>query len=70
MFSFLRNLVICTAAGILLAVVFLTPTGAVVGAVNGLLVGLFMCLADWRVQREEMAVTPIGPIRLIGSHSA
>jgi hypothetical protein len=70
MFGFLRSLVVCTAAGILLAVVFLSPAGAVFGAVNGLLVGLCVGLAEWRAQRAEMALVPVRPIRLIGSYSA
>jgi hypothetical protein len=35
MFGFLRNLMICTAAGGLLAVVFLTPAGAAVAPCIG-----------------------------------
>jgi hypothetical protein len=70
MLTFLRSLVVCTAVGILLAVVFLSPTGAVVGAVNGLLVGFCVGLAEWRAQRAQMAVVPVRPIRLIGSYLA
>ena len=69
MFGFLRNVVLCTAGGVLLAVVFLTPTGAVFGAVNGLIVGLCVGLAERRAQRLEMALVPVRPIRLIGSYT-
>ena len=69
MFGFLRSLVLCTAGGVLLAVVFLTPTGAVFGAVNGFVVGLCVGLAEWRAQRLEMTVDPVLPIRMIGSYS-
>jgi hypothetical protein len=48
MFGLLRNLLMCTAAGTFLAVVFLTPTGFVVGSVNGLLVGIFEPLEGTR----------------------
>jgi hypothetical protein len=67
MFGFLRNLVMCTAAGTLLALVFLTPTGAVLGALNGLLVGICICLAERRAQQAEMVLVPSTPIRLIGN---
>ncbi len=53
MFEFMRNLMACTMVGILLAVVFLTPTGAAVGAVNGFLVGIFVCMGEWRAKRAE-----------------
>jgi ABC-type Mn2+/Zn2+ transport system permease subunit len=66
MFSFLRTMMICTAAGVLLSVVFPTPTGGVVGAMSGLLIGFCVAMGKWRAQREEMAVAPI---RLNGSHS-
>jgi hypothetical protein len=65
MFNFLRTMMICTAAGVLLSVVFLTPAGGVVGAISGLLVGVCVAMGGWRVQREEMA---LAPIRLAGSH--
>jgi len=67
MSSFLRNLVMCAAAGILLTVVFLTPASAAVGAINGLIVGLCMCLAEWRAQRAEADLAP-GRIKLVGNH--
>ena len=67
MFSFLRTMMICTAAGVLLSVVFPTPAGGVVGAMSGLLIGVCVAMGEWRAQREEMAVAPIG---LTGCHSA
>ena len=67
MFGFLRNLLVCTAAGMSLAVVFLVPGGAVAGAVNGLLVGLLVGLAGWRSQRDELALEPAYPINSEGS---
>ena len=68
MFNFLRTMMICTAAGVLLSVVFLTPTGGVVGAISGLLIGVCVAMGDWRAEREEMVLAPNTPIRLIGCH--
>jgi hypothetical protein len=51
MFVFMRNLMMCTMVGIVLAVVFLTTTGAVVGAVNGFLVGICVGLGEWKATR-------------------
>ena len=70
MFNFLRTMMICTAAGVLLSVVFLAPAGGVVGAMSGLLIGACVAMGEWKALREELAVAPIGPIRLIGSQSA
>ena len=70
MFNVLRTMMICTAAGVLLSVVFLTPAGVVAGAMSGLLIGVCVAMGEWRAQREEMAAAPIGPIKLIGSYSA
>jgi hypothetical protein len=51
MFGFMRNVMMCTLAGIVLAVVFLTPAGAVVGAVNGFLVGVCVGLGELKEKR-------------------
>lgn len=51
MFGFMRNVMMCTLAGIVLAVVFLTPAGAVVGAVNGFLVGVCVGLGELKEER-------------------
>jgi hypothetical protein len=51
MFGFMRILMMCTMAGMLLSVVFLTPAGAVVGAVNGFLVGICVGLGEWKATR-------------------
>jgi hypothetical protein len=67
MVGFLRNVLICSAIGFFLALVFLTPAGALVGAVNGLLVGVCVTLGELRARDSENAVVPTGPIRLIGS---
>ena len=64
----LRNLVICTLAGVLLAALFQAPQGAVVGALHGLLVGVCVALADRRARPREPMTRAAAPIRLIGSH--
>jgi len=51
MFGFTWKLMICTMVGVVLSVVFLTPTGAVVGAINGFLVGIFVGLGEWKTTR-------------------
>jgi hypothetical protein len=53
MFGFMRNVMMCTLAGSVLAVVFLTPAGAVVGAVHGFLVGVCVGLGEWKAARAE-----------------
>ena len=67
MFGCLRYLVMCAAAGTVLSVLFLTPTGVVLGSVNGLLVGICMCLAELRAQRAEGTRKADSPLRLLGS---
>jgi ammonia channel protein AmtB len=68
MFGFLQKLMVCAAAGTLLSLIFLTPAGGMVGAMSGLLIGICVAMGEWKVQREEMVVAPIGSIRLIGSY--
>jgi hypothetical protein len=63
----LRNVLICSALGFFLALVFLTPAGALVGAVNGLLIGVCVSLGELRARDSDNGVVPNGPIRLIGS---
>lgn len=67
MFGFMRNVVMFTSAGILLAVLFLSLAGAVVGAINGLIVGACVGLGEWKAQRAELVASSAAPIRLIGS---
>ena len=56
MFTFMQSLLMCTMGGILLSVVFLTPTGAVVGGVNGFLVGVCVGLGERKAKRETAAM--------------
>lgn len=69
MMEFLKNVVVCAGAGAVLAVVFLSPTGAVIGAVNGLLVGVCVGLAQKRAGQLQPAPVSAEPVRLIGSYS-
>lgn len=69
MWSVLRILATWSAAGMLLALCFLTPGGALVGAVNGLLLGTCVTLAERRARQSGRAVASAVPIRLIGSHA-
>ena len=67
MVGFLRNVLICSAIGFVLAFVFVTPAGALVGAVNGLLIGVCVSLGELRARGSENVAAPTGPVRLIGS---
>jgi hypothetical protein len=53
MFGFVWNLLMCATAGIFLSVVFLSPAGAIVGAANGVLVGICVGLGTLRLRHEE-----------------
>jgi hypothetical protein len=53
MFGFMQILMVCTAAGMLLSLLFLAPAGAAVGAAHGLLVGVFVGLGEWQAARAE-----------------
>lgn len=44
---------LCTVAGYVLALLFMTPGGVYIGAVKGLLVGLLVALAEWKSQRSK-----------------
>ncbi len=57
MFSQFKILVSCTIAGILLATIFITPGGAMAGALKGLLVGTLIAWGEWKSNREEVVVS-------------
>ncbi len=59
MFGFMRSLITCAALGAALSVVFLTPTGVALGAVNGFLVGICVGLGEWKAQRTERSLATI-----------
>lgn len=56
MFSYIRILGYCTLAGYLLAMIFMTPGGATLGAANGLLVGAVVAWAEWKSKQTKRAV--------------
>lgn len=51
MYGFTWNLMMCTLAGSVLAVLFLNPAGAVTGALGGLFVGAFVGWGNLKAQR-------------------
>ena len=53
MINYIRILMLCTIAGYLLAVLFMTPGGANIGAAKGLMVGLLVALAEWKSRRNK-----------------
>jgi uncharacterized membrane protein YoaK (UPF0700 family) len=55
-FNYVRILMLCTIAGYVLATLFMTPGGAHIGAVKGLLVGLLVALAEWKSRRNKPVV--------------
>lgn len=53
MFNYIRILMLCTIAGYLLAIVFMSPGGANVGAVKGLLVGIMVAWGEWKSRHHK-----------------
>jgi hypothetical protein len=53
MLEFVKCIVLCTLAGMLLASVFLTPAGAVAGAAQGFFVGALVGWGNRKAQREK-----------------
>lgn len=53
MLGFGQSLLMCATAGIFLSLLFLTPAGAFIGAVNGVVVGIFVGLGALRHQHDE-----------------
>lgn len=51
--NYIRILMLCTVAGYVLALLFMTPGGAYIGAAKGLLVGLLVALAEWKSRRGK-----------------
>ena len=60
MISCIRILVLCTIAGFLLAITFMTPGGAMAGAVKGLLVGTLIAWGERKSKHKEPAVNYTG----------
>jgi hypothetical protein len=56
-FNYIRIIGYCTLAGYLLATIFMTPGGANVGAVKGLLVGALVAWGEWKSkQKKQLAI--------------
>jgi hypothetical protein len=51
MFRYVRIFAYCALAGYVLALVFMTPGGALLGAVKGLLVGALVAWAEWKSKK-------------------
>jgi hypothetical protein len=56
MFSYIRILGTCTVAGMLLAMIFITPGGVLAGAVKGLLVGALIAWGEWKLKHTQEVV--------------
>jgi len=52
-FANFRILLLCMAAGFLLATVFTSPGGAVAGAIKGLLLGTLIVCGEWKANRTK-----------------
>ena len=57
MLVYFKILMSCTIAGILLATIFITPGGALAGALKGLLVGTLIVWGEWNSNRKEVIVS-------------
>jgi hypothetical protein len=53
MSGFVLSLMLCAMAGSVLAILFLSPAGALAGAVNGVFVGLFVGWGKLRAGRRQ-----------------
>ncbi|MEZ5504318.1 MAG: hypothetical protein R3E50_17285 [Halioglobus sp.] len=53
MLSCIRIMLLCTLAGCLLATVFMTPGGAIAGAVKGAFVGALIAWGEWKSTRGK-----------------
>jgi hypothetical protein len=52
-FNYIRILMLCTIAGYVLAILFMAPGGANLGATKGLLVGLLVVWGEWKSKRHK-----------------
>jgi hypothetical protein len=56
MLGFLQSVLMCTFAGMLLSLLFVTPAGAVLGGVNGCLVGICVGLGERTARRAGSSI--------------
>lgn len=54
MFNYIRTLMLCTVAGYVLAIVFMTPGGAYLGATKGLLIGMMVAWGEWQARHVKL----------------
>ena len=57
MLDYFKILASCTLVGMLLATIFITPGGALAGAVKGLLLGALIVWGEWKSHREVVIVS-------------
>ena len=57
MLDYFKILASCTLVGMLLAAIFITPGGALAGAVKGLLLGALIVWGEWKSHREVVIVS-------------
>ena len=59
MTTIISNLMFCTIGGYVLALVFFSPGGPLVGAAQGFLVGAFVAWGSFKVQQAKPKVSPV-----------
>jgi hypothetical protein len=57
MLDYFKILASCTLVGMLLATIFITPGGALAGALKGLLLGALIVWGEWKSHREVVIVS-------------
>jgi hypothetical protein len=57
MLDYFKILASCTLVGVLLATIFVTPGGALAGALKGLLLGALIVWGEWKSHREVVIVS-------------
>jgi hypothetical protein len=57
MLDYFKILASCTLVGMLLATIFVTPGGALAGALKGLLLGALIVWGEWKSHREVVIVS-------------
>jgi hypothetical protein len=63
MLGYLRIMVLCTLAGLVIATVFMTPGGVAAGAVKGLFLGILITWGEWKAGRVVEVVSYVTPER-------
>ncbi len=63
MINSIKILMACTLAGALIAVVLMTPGGALAGGLKGLLLGCVIAWGEWKSGRTVQVVSYVKPVR-------